>query len=226
MRLDRERVVRTALRQLDAHGLDGLTLRGIARELDVQAPALYWHFKSKAELLDEMATTMLRDLLAAEEPSAVASWQETLTGSARGLRRMMLAHRDGAKVFSGTHLTDGSIYASQEANLRRLTEAGLALSDAMQGFHAVYSYTVGFAIEEQAVHPRPGRRDERYDPERRDARFKDADLPLAKAAGRVMFTDFDTRFESGLRLIIAGIEHTAGSSPRDGAGGEPPVDAP
>jgi AcrR family transcriptional regulator len=41
-------------------GLDGLTLRAIARELDVQAPALSWHFKDKQALLDEMATEMSR----------------------------------------------------------------------------------------------------------------------------------------------------------------------
>src|SRR5262245_36093000 len=63
MALDRETVVRTALRVLDEVGLEGLTLRRIAAELDVQAPALYWHFKNKQELLDEMATTMLVDAL-------------------------------------------------------------------------------------------------------------------------------------------------------------------
>lgn len=59
-RIDRKQVVDTALRLLNEVGLDGLTLRGIAKELNVQAPALYWHFKNKQELLDEMATEMVR----------------------------------------------------------------------------------------------------------------------------------------------------------------------
>ena len=54
--LDRTRVADTALKLLNEVGLDGLTLRAIARELDVKAPALYWHFKDKQALLDEMAT--------------------------------------------------------------------------------------------------------------------------------------------------------------------------
>ena len=33
-------------------------------ELGVQAPTLYWHVASKQVLLDQMATTMLRDLIA------------------------------------------------------------------------------------------------------------------------------------------------------------------
>ena len=61
-RLDRERVVRAALALLDEVGLDGLTLRRLAQDLGVKAPALYWHVASKADLLHEMAVTMLRDL--------------------------------------------------------------------------------------------------------------------------------------------------------------------
>jgi len=52
--LDRKRVADTALKLLNEVGLDGLTLRAIAKELDVKAPALYWHFKDKQALLDEM----------------------------------------------------------------------------------------------------------------------------------------------------------------------------
>jgi len=50
--LERDLVVNTALKLLDEVGLDGLTLRKLAAELGVQAPALYWHFKNKQALLD------------------------------------------------------------------------------------------------------------------------------------------------------------------------------
>src|SRR5262249_50116230 len=100
MRLDRERVIRTALGLLNKVGLERLTLRRIARELSVQAPALYWHFKNKQELLDEMATMMFNDLLSGETPfSSDGPWAESMAGSMRALRRMLLGYRDGAKVF-------------------------------------------------------------------------------------------------------------------------------
>lgn len=63
--ISREQAVRTALDLLDDVGLDGLTLRALAARLDVQAPALYWHFTGKQDLLDEMATQLWRDVLAA-----------------------------------------------------------------------------------------------------------------------------------------------------------------
>lgn len=67
-KLDRAQVADTALRLLNEVGLDGLTLRRIATELDVKAPALYWHFANKQALLDELATEMLRRMTASAEP--------------------------------------------------------------------------------------------------------------------------------------------------------------
>ena len=58
MALDRAQVVTAAIELLDEVGLDGLTLRRLAQELGVQAPALYWHFKDKQELLDQMMVTI------------------------------------------------------------------------------------------------------------------------------------------------------------------------
>ncbi|ATB43316.1 TetR family transcriptional regulator [Cystobacter fuscus] len=205
-RLDRGRVVETALRVLNEVGLEGLTLRKIASELNVQAPALYWHFKNKQELLDEMATTMLREQLGKTKPvQPQRGWEENLAEMARGMRRMMLGYRDGAKVFSGTRLTDGTIYESMDALLRGLVDAGCSLRDAVSGFSTVYNYTLGFTLEEQAVHPMPGERDPAYDLEQRAQRIDGERLPLARAAGAELFTRFDDRFERGLKLILRGI---------------------
>jgi TetR/AcrR family transcriptional regulator, tetracycline repressor protein len=209
MALDRDRVVRTSLRLLNQVGLEGLTLRRIAAELDVQAPALYWHVKNKQELLDEMATTMLRDLLAAAEPpDPQAPWQEWMLRSNLDLRRMLLSYRDGAKVFSGTYLTDDTLLQATELPLRKLANAGFSVRDAAHGWATAYSYTIGFTIEEQAVYPRPGQRDQRYEPDKRAARLDAEKFPLALAAGQEVFTGFDDRFEHGLRLIISGLEQS------------------
>ncbi|HEX6836091.1 MAG TPA: helix-turn-helix domain-containing protein, partial [Polyangia bacterium] len=52
MALSREDVLAGAMRLLDEVGLDALTMRRLAEELDVQAGAIYYHFKDKQELLD------------------------------------------------------------------------------------------------------------------------------------------------------------------------------
>ena len=206
-RLDRERVVGTALRVLNEVGLEGLTLRRIASELHVQAPALYWHFKNKQELLDEMATTMLRELVKGWAGETL-EWRELLVRSARGLRRMMLGYRDGAKVFSGTRLTDATLYEPMENMLRGLVHAGFSLRDAVGSYSAIYNYTVGFTIEEQAVYPMPGERNAQYDLARRAERIDAQRFPLALAMGEEFFARFDERFERGLDIILRGIEQS------------------
>jgi len=206
MALDRESVVRTALRLLDQVGLYGLTLRKLATELGVRAPALYWHFKNKQELLDEMATTVFADSIREfGMPDESRLWSEWVMEYGKTLRRTLLRYRDGAKMFSGTYLTDPSMYAPMEAALRKLTRDGFSLSDAVNGLATIYYYVVGFTIEEQAVYPSPGERNELYDPARREARIDHQKFPLALAAGEHSFQNFDQRFEHGLQIIVSGM---------------------
>jgi len=206
MALDRETVVRTALRVLDEVGLDGLTLRKLASALGVQAPALYWHFKNKQALLDEMATTVIMDSIGELTLLDMdGTWGEWAVAYGKMTRKMLLRYRDGAKVFSGTYLTDSALYAPMEAALRKFTAAGFSLEETIRGLSTLYCYTVGFTIEEQAVYPRPGERNEQYDLAKRAERIDGEKFPLALAVGEQVLTNFDERFEQGLQVIIRGL---------------------
>ncbi|MFD9328835.1 TetR/AcrR family transcriptional regulator C-terminal domain-containing protein [Streptomyces sp. NPDC060065] len=209
-KLDKKQVVDTALRLLNEVGLDGLTLRAIAKELNVQAPALYWHFKNKQALLDEMATEMYRRMVADVRLPPGVSWQERLLLGQRGLRRSLLGYRDGAKVFSGSRFTGTEHAVELELNLRALLDAGFTLPQAARASSTVYLFTIGFITEEQGVQPLPGERREGYDIEERAARM--AAYPLAAAVGAEVFQGYDEGFEEGLRLVIAGIEARYGIS--------------
>ncbi|MEV5235381.1 TetR/AcrR family transcriptional regulator C-terminal domain-containing protein [Streptomyces pseudogriseolus] len=207
--LDRRRVADTALTLLNEVGLDGLTLRAIARELDVKAPALYWHFKDKQALLDEMATEMFRRMADGIEPAPDDGWRERLLRSNRVLRRTLLAYRDGAKVFGGTRFTGLEHAEHQENDLRLLTSAGLTVPQAARALQTTFLYTLGFVAEEQGVEPVPGERREGFDVDER-ARLM-ADHPLAAQAGPALFGDYDRQYEEGLALILAGIEARYGA---------------
>jgi AcrR family transcriptional regulator len=201
--LDRKRVADTALKLLNEGGLEGLTLRAIAKELDVKAPALYWHFKDKQALLDEMATEMYRRMTEAAPADPDATWQERLLTANRALRAALLSYRDGARVFSGSRFT-GTLHAVEmEKTLRLFTDAGFTLAQAVRAATTAYLYTLGFVTEEQGVQPLPGERREGYDVDDRARRM--ADFPLSAAAGAEIFEDYDRHFEEGLALVIAGI---------------------
>ncbi|MFF2327748.1 MULTISPECIES: TetR/AcrR family transcriptional regulator C-terminal domain-containing protein [unclassified Streptomyces] len=204
-KIDRARVADTALRLLNEVGLDGLTLRAIARELDVKAPALYWHFKDKQELLDEMATVMYRRMLDENLPDPPPErWQDQLVASQCALRAALLRYRDGAKVYSGARFTGTDHADSLEGHLRTMVDAGFELRQAVRAGTTAYAYTMGFVTEEQGVQPMPDERRDGYDIGERAQRL--ARYPLVAAAGAEIFTRYDERFEDGLWLIVAGVE--------------------
>jgi len=207
VKITRDRIVRTALRLLDEVGLEGLTLRRIATELDVRAPALYWHVENKKQLLDELATTLLDEAATgiAETP-VQPDWREEIRTGAAFLRTVMLAHRDGAKVLSGTFYNgDATALAPEERLLPLLHSAGFTTPDAIDLIMTVLHYTIGFVIEEQEVFPTPGQRDPRYDVDTLIATNTARDPDVV----RYMFAadTVERRFHSGLRLIIAGAQH-------------------
>lgn len=187
MGLTRQDIAQAGLRLLKEVGLNGLTLRLIAQELGVKAPALYWHMKNKQELLDEMATQMYAEAMPGRVPEGLGE-REALEFAARALRQMMLAYRDGAKVFSGTFLTDDSLLGDHP--LQGRIDAGLDPHLAGRALFTVYSYVVGFTVEEQAVYPFPGERDPRYD-----------ETPTAW----VFDKDVEGRFGDGLTMVLTGV---------------------
>lgn len=204
--LDRKIILAQAFAILNDTGVEGLTLRRLAARLGVQAPAIYWHFKNKQELLDEMATQVFREAVDEAPPfDASQGWQDWALMYCLGLRRTLLRYREGAKMYSGTYLTDPALYAPMDASLRKLTSAGFTLRQAAIGVGALYSYVVGFVIEEQAVEPLPGQANPQYDLAHRDARVDREKYPLAHAAGAAMFGDQDSRFVEGISLIVAGM---------------------
>lgn len=209
MALDRELVVRTALDLLDAEGLDGLTLRKIAAALDVKAPALYWHFQNKQQLLDEMATTMARDEMGSAE--LTGPWQTQLWMLATGLRRMLLSHRDGARLFGGTYMTDNAPVIAGEPLLRSLTDAGADLRNAVAVSRTISCYVIGYVLEEQGVVTPSGARDHRFDPDARRARIDEERYPLTAASSDYLFGDFHRSFADGVELIISGFAAGLGS---------------
>ncbi len=185
--LTRQDIAHAGLRLLNDVGLNGLTLRLIAQELGVKAPALYWHMKNKQELLDEMATRMYADAMPGRVPEGMGE-RESLELAARALHRMMLAYRDGAKVFAGTFLTDDSLLGDNPLQSR--VDAGLEPHLTGRALFTVYSYVIGFSIEEQAVYPVPGERDPRYD---------------ATPASWVFDKDVEGRFGDGLTMVLNGV---------------------
>ena len=101
MAIDRDEVVRTAVRILDEYGLADLSMRRLADALGVKAGALYWHVANKQTLLAAVADEVL-----GEVPPPRDGSRDALVDWAVGLRRVLLAHRDSAELVA-TALASG-----------------------------------------------------------------------------------------------------------------------
>src|SRR5215831_16567669 len=77
-RLSKQAVVARALALADANGLDGLTIRALAQDLGVTPMALYWHFRSKEELLNGLADQVWAEMNA--KVDAAQPWSRQLQG--------------------------------------------------------------------------------------------------------------------------------------------------
>src|SRR6201982_1385077 len=68
-RLSKRTVTENALKLADADGLDALTIRKLAQHLGVTPMALYWHFRSKEDLLEGVAEQVWGEIDVDVEPS-------------------------------------------------------------------------------------------------------------------------------------------------------------
>ncbi|KNA90083.1 MULTISPECIES: TetR/AcrR family transcriptional regulator C-terminal domain-containing protein [Gordonia] len=196
--LNRADIVQAALDLLDEKGIDAVTVRAVATRLGVKAPALYWHVENKQALLDEMGTEIQRRVIAELRAQPMGVWPESVATYARVLRREYLAHRDGARTFSGTRLTDPEVLRAQEPWLEQLVASGVDLERAVSAVEFVTAFVVGFVIEEQE---RAQSGEPRYSLSDRTEMLGD-DVPLVVEAGRVLFGDREQRFERNLDGIV------------------------
>jgi TetR/AcrR family transcriptional regulator, tetracycline repressor protein len=201
VKLNRDVIAERALTVLNEVGLDGLTMRVLAKELGVQAPTLYWHVKNKQELLDAMADRLAVETAdGLEAPRRDESWQDWLVALSRRMHDAMMRYRDGAKVAAGAYSSNPVVGRTVELVLRTLQDAGFPPAEAARSFPALLHYTVGFTIEEQA------RAGVAYDRNPYEQEFPvDATrYPLTASVAGELFTQ--DSFEHGLRLILAGME--------------------
>lgn len=202
-KIQREQVIQTALQLLNQEGLEGLTMRKLAQALHIQAPSLYWHFQNKQALIDGMADALVEKV--ACTLSTTQTWEAHVQQIAAELRQALLQYRDGARVFAGTYVVTDNVLRTSEAMIAALMKAGADSELAATSSFSVTYYVLGLVMEEQAVGPNGY-----LDLAARKQEFTDLThdkYPHNWAARETIFSDdFDTRFTTGLDLLLSGIK--------------------
>jgi DNA-binding transcriptional regulator YhcF (GntR family) len=143
--LSRERIVAAAIAVADKEGLDALSMRRVAVDLDVAPMSLYRHVRDKDDLLLGMMDAAFGEwqLL---EPRSGDGWREVLTDAARELWRVFRRHLWLAPAYS---LTRPSLVPSglgyTEHVLATLLAGGLEPAAAFSLHLILFNYVRGFA---------------------------------------------------------------------------------
>jgi TetR/AcrR family transcriptional regulator, tetracycline repressor protein len=202
MALTRENIVQAAIKLLRQDGLDALSLRKLAAELNVSAPTLYWHVASKRELLDLVADELVRGQQAAqrERPAPDQPWWEWLYEWADRYFDALITTRDAPRVMAGNRPSIESL-PRVERTLTILVEAGLPAADAQRALFAIGAYTIGAATEWQSEMARAVEGAETDG--RLAAAIRSGEFPrLIEALAGMAQQPPRATFEYGLRLLI------------------------
>jgi AcrR family transcriptional regulator len=150
-RLDRDRVLRAALELVDRDGLDALTIRALAAELNVDAMAIYRHAASKDDLLDGLIDVTMADLYL---DAHAEDWRAQLHSLADQIRAASRAHPNVFPLMITRPL--GTSLSTRPRSILRITEqilallrgAGLDAAATISCYRRFISWTLGRLLEE------------------------------------------------------------------------------
>lgn len=200
--LSREAIVETALGLADREGLDAVSMRNVAAELDVGFMRFYGHVDSKEQLFELMVDAVYGEL---DLPPRNGDWRDALRLLAGSLRAAAKRHPWFVRLLGGRPNLGPNALAHNEAVL-----AALAFSDideAILAAQTVRSYAIG-AIQSEAAILASGQDQEA---------FQDATWPYLEkmlATGRYPNIERVVReakhhadmFERGLERVLAGLD--------------------
>ena len=205
-------VVEGALALADAEGLEAVTIRRLAKELGVTPMALYWHVRSKDELLEGVAASIFEEVDLSVNVSA--RWQDQLRALLGSMVGVLRAHPSAAILLSTRTVSSESSLRVTEVTLDILGRGGFSPTEATQiARHALSTVTnlvggePGVVVREDSGQLTDARRRARRFleslPPERYPRLVEAATPLSEGV------DPDAYFAFGLDLLLAGIEAMA-----------------
>ena len=176
---------------LDRDGLDAFSMRGLAAELGIASPTLYWHVPSRAELLNQVADRIVLEGRMGP-PNEGEHWDDWLVRRAVGYRDALFAHRDAARIVGGATRLSQSL-PEFEHELAALVNVGFTPRQALQLITTASHFALGHVLQIQGV----------ATPDRPALAPDFTDQPTLREAVRGSGGP-DAAFDAGLRIILAG----------------------
>jgi TetR/AcrR family transcriptional regulator, tetracycline repressor protein len=146
--LTRERVLQTALKLVDKHGVESLSIRKLATELGVVPNSLYWYVRDKDDLLEGMVHLLFSNLTAPN--SDAGPWTERVREVCRWYRQRLLEHPNVVETASFARMFPSAFAPLSAAIGSCLLSAGFQGEQLVRVVSTAYYHTMGFVTLEVA----------------------------------------------------------------------------
>lgn len=195
--LDRRRITHAALALIDEQGIEQLTMRGLGRVLQVEAMALYHHFASKADLLDEVLDGLLDDV--EQAVPADGTPLERIRATFCALRQLAISHPHLFVAMVSRRFRTARALQYYERLLHNFGLAGLDAGQTAACYRLLANFTIGAGMAEvgtrAALPDAPAGAEEFSDP---------AGFPMVTAVLPYLRVDaLDRIFHDGLDQLLA-----------------------
>ncbi len=144
-------MLRAAIDIADASGIESLTMRRLADELDAEAMSLYYYVTSKEDLLDGIVDAVVAEInevvSTLDIPSAGAGWKPAVRRRILSAREVMLRHRWAPRVIETRTSTSLAVLLYMDGLLRLMRDGGFSYDRIHHALHALGSRALGFTQE-------------------------------------------------------------------------------
>ncbi|GCB45314.1 tetR family transcriptional regulator [Streptomyces sp. NL15-2K] len=211
--LSRDRIVAEAVALLDEEGVGRLTMRRLAERLGTGSTTLYWHVKTKDDVLD-LALDQIFDEVEIPHGGPSRHWREDITTLITRWRSALLGH-PWSTTLLGRPLMGPNVLARSEFLHAALVTAGFTEPHLTAAAYGLSNYVIGSALMQgtwQAGDEEPARRAAQEHLQAQRDRY-----PTLAAHGPLIGNDWDTTFTLGLDYLLDGIQARA-TAPRPAGG--------
>ena len=209
--LSREVVADRALVIADAEGIEAVTIRRLATELGVTPMALYWHFRTKEDLLAGLADRVLDAVVV---PPRSGNWAADIRAAMMALVTAMRPHPQIAPLVTTQIMRNPTGLDITEMALEVLEDAGFAPEAAsplaMQALRSVVSMVTSDQVDDS------GSTAEERDAHLRAKRAMLSSLPPEKYPALIRHADAMTYcpdveefYDLGIDLYVQGVQGLA-----------------
>ena len=181
--LSKEQILEKAIYILNTHGISHLSMRSIAKELNVAAPSLYFHIKDKQEIYQLIVEHISSAVLSTIIP------ESNLQDICFALRTELKKIKDSPHIFIETPPITDNRNELIRVVMKKLEKFGVSKKHFMTSGNLLNNYVLLFVIDETIVP------------------IDNAEIP--KFFPLIEMLDYDEQFEFGINVILEGLKISA-----------------